>query len=83
MSANLKHLSITVTGKGGDPNQKEVKQIDIEPGTTPGDVLRSLDLSGYVLSSRTKSSFNDRENLYPLVQDGEDLNASPVMSAGA
>lgn len=82
MSANAKHVAITVTGVGGDPNSKQVRQVDIEPGSTPRDILSSLNLDGYVLSSRMHSSFHEDENLYPLVESGEDLNASPRMDAG-
>jgi hypothetical protein len=82
MSSNLKHVAVSVTGTGGDPNRKEIRQMDIEPGTTAGDVLRSLGQPDFVLSTRRYSSINQGENLFPLVENGEELFASPSMVAG-
>lgn len=82
MSSNLKHVAVSVTGIGGDPNRKEIRQMDIEPGTTAGDVLRSLGQPDFVLSTRRYSSINQSENLYPLVENGEELFANPSIVAG-
>jgi hypothetical protein len=82
VSANAKHIAVTVTGVGGDPNAKQVKQVDIEPGTTARDILKSMNLDGYVMSSRRHASFHEDDNIYPMVESGEDLNASPRVDAG-
>jgi hypothetical protein len=82
MSSNVKHVAVSVAGIGGDPNRKEIKQIDIEPGTTAGDVLRAIGQPDFALSTRRLSSINQSENLYPLVENGEEIFANLSLVAG-
>ena len=74
-----KDLSIVVAGTG-EPND-----ITIEPGTTARDVLRALGFKGYVLSKDGSSItfFRPKENIYPLVEDGDKLWASTDPKVGA
>jgi hypothetical protein len=67
-----KDLTVAIAASG------ELKDITIEPGTTAEDILRTLGLQGYVLSRDGSSStfFQPRENIYPLVEDGQKLWAS-------
>jgi hypothetical protein len=78
----IKHLMVTVTGVGGDSSSQKKHLIDIEPGTTVGDVLEKLKLPGYLIGNSRLPSMHKDENLYPLVADGEELHASPSMVAG-
>ena len=74
-----KELSIVVAGTG-EPND-----ITIEPGTTAQDVLRALGFKGYVLCLDGSSStfLGNKENIYPLVVDGDKLWASTDPKVGA
>lgn len=60
------------------------KDISIDPGTTAEDVLKTTELTGYVLSKDGTSTtfFQPRENLYPLVEDGQKLWASTDPKVG-
>ena len=74
-----KDLTVVVAGTG------EPKDITVEPGTTAEDVLRTLGLQGYVLCRDGSSStfFQQKENIYPLVEDGAKLWASTDPKVGS
>lgn len=72
-----KNLAVVVAGGAGD-----IKDITIRPGTTAQDILREIDLEGYVLSKGNEAPFGENENVYPLVQDGDKLYASTPAEAG-
>jgi hypothetical protein len=82
MSSNVKHVAVSISATDGDPSRKEIRQMDIEPGTTALDILKSIGKPDYSLSSRRFSSINESENLYTLVENGEELFANPKMIAG-
>ena len=73
-----KDLTVVVAGTG------EPKDITIEPGTTARDVLRSLDLQGYVLCKDGSSStfIEPKENIYPLVEEGAKIWTSTDPKVG-
>ena len=73
-----KDLTVLVAGTG------EPRDITIEPGTSAQDVLRQLDLDGYVLSRDGDSAtfFTPTENIYPDVEDGVKLYASTDPKVG-
>lgn len=74
----MKHLAVVVAGTG------EIKDITIQPGTTAGDILRSIGLDGYVLSLDTGSSpLQGEEEVYSKVSDGAKTYASTPADAGA
>ena len=73
-----KDFTVVVAGTG------EPRDITIEPGTTAEDVLRALNLQGYILCTDGSSTtfLERRENIYPLVEDGAKLWASTDPKVG-
>ena len=61
----------------------EHRDLTIEPGTTAGDILKELNLSGYVLSKDSGNHvFGESENVYSEIDDGEKLHASAKTDVG-
>jgi len=58
--------------------------LGIEPGTTPRDIRRQLNLDeNFILTpGRGAEPFGDDENLYPLVPDGAKLYVSTPVEVG-
>jgi hypothetical protein len=73
----VKNISVVIAGSG------DIRDIGIKPGTTAGDILRQLNLNGYVLSKgQNEPPFGNGENIYPLVRDGDKLYASTPATVG-
>ena len=74
----MKNITIKVLGTQGEPHD-----VAINPGTTPVDIVRGLNLNGYKLSKDSdKEPFGDDENIYPLVEDGAKLMATTHCELG-
>src|SRR4051812_45759249 len=64
----MKKLSVVIAGSG------QIRDLDIQPGTTAGDVLAQLNLSDYLLSKGPDSPFfAAAESVYDKVKDGEKI----------
>jgi hypothetical protein len=73
----MKKLSVVVAGTG------QIRDIEIQPGTTAGDVLHQLNLSDYLLSKGPNDPFFPAaESIYDKVNDGEKIFASTKAEVG-
>ena len=73
----MKKLSVVVAGTG------QIKDVEIQPGTTAGDILTQLKLKDYLLSKGPNEPFfAQAESVYPLVADGEKVYASTKAEVG-
>ena len=61
----------------------QIRDIQIEPGTTAGDVLNQLNLRDYLLSKGPNDPFfANAETIYDKVKDGEKIFASTKADVG-
>lgn len=68
----------------GAPRSDNLREIEIQPGTSAGDVLRALNLTGYLLSKEgSAQAFAEEEDIYSAINDGDKLRATPVAEVGA
>ena len=73
----MKRLSVVVAGTG------QIRDIQIEPGTTAGDVLNQLNLKDYLLSKGPNDPFlANADTVYDKVKDGEKIFASTKAEVG-
>ena len=73
----MKRLSVVVAGTG------QIRDIQIQPGTTAGDVLNQLNLRDYLLSKGPNDPFfANAESVYDKVSDGEKIFASTKAEVG-
>ena len=73
----MKRLSVVVAGTG------QIRDIQIQPGTTAGDVLNQLGIRDYLLSKGPNEPFfAAAESIYDKVGDGEKLFASTKAEVG-
>ncbi len=73
----MKRLSVVVAGTG------QIRDIQIEPGTSVGDVLQQLTLREYLLSKGPNEPFfANADTLYDKVNDGEKVFASTKAEVG-
>ena len=73
----MKKLSVVVAGTG------QIRDIEIESGTTAKDVLDQLGLSDYLLSKGPNDPFfAAAESIYDKVADGEKIFASTKAEVG-
>jgi hypothetical protein len=73
----MKKLSVVVAGTG------QIRDIQIQPGTTAGDVLNQLNLPDYLLSKGPNDPFfANADTVYDKVKDGEKLFASTKAEVG-
>lgn len=73
----MKHLSVVIAGTG------QIRDIQIQPGTTAGDVLNQLKLRDYLLSKGPNDPFfASAESIYDKVSDGEKIFASTKAEVG-
>lgn len=73
----MKAINVKTSGSG------VAKNVKIEPGTTSDDILKHLNLDGYELQhEETQHKFKPRENLYPQLEDGGELIATPEAIVG-
>lgn len=74
----MKRLSVVVAGTG------RISDVEIQPGTTAGDVLDQLSLKDYLLSKGPNDPFfANAESVFDKVQDGEKIFASTKAEVGA
>ena len=74
----MKKLSVVVAGTG------QIRDIEIKPGTSAGDILAQLSLKDYLLSKGPNDPFfAAAETVYDKVSDGEKLFASTKADVGA
>jgi hypothetical protein len=73
----MKKLSVVVAGTG------QIRDVQIEPGTTAGDILNELSLRDYLLSKGPNEPFfANAESVYDKVTDGEKIFASTKAEVG-
>lgn len=73
----MKRLSVVVAGSG------QIRDIQIQPGTSVGDVLHQLNLDDYLLSKGPNEPFLAKaDTLYDKVNDGEKVFASTKAEVG-
>ena len=73
----MKRLSVVVAGTG------QIRDLEIQPGTTAGDVLNQLNLEDYLLSKGPNDPFfANGESVYDKVDDGEKIFASTRAEVG-
>ena len=73
----MKKLSVVVAGTG------QIRDVEIQPGTTAGDILHQLDLSDYLLSrGPNEPFFASTESIFDKVNDGEKVFASTKAEVG-
>jgi hypothetical protein len=73
----VKKLSVVVAGTG------QIRDVEIQPGTTAGDVLHQLNLPDYLLSKGPNEPFfAAAESIYDKVKDGEKVFASTKAEVG-
>ena len=73
----MKKLSVVVAGTG------QIRDVEIQPGTTAGDILHQLNLPDYLLSKGPNEPFfAAAESVYDKVKDGEKVFASTKAEVG-
>lgn len=73
----MKHLSVVVAGTG------QIRDVEIQPGTTAGDILNQLNLRDYLLSKGPNEPFcASADSVYDKVNDGEKIFASTKAEVG-
>lgn len=73
----MKRLSVVVAGTG------QIRDVDIQPGTTAGDVLNQLGMSNDLLSKGPNEPFfAAAESIYDKVNDGEKVFVSTKAQVG-
>jgi len=73
----MKKLSVVVAGTG------QIRDVEIQPGTTAGDILHQLNLPDYLLSrGPNEPFFANAESVYDKVKDGEKIFASTKAEVG-
>jgi hypothetical protein len=76
-SKRMKKLSVVVAGTG------QIRDVEIQPGTTAGDILHQLNLPDYLLSKGPNEPFfAAAESVYDKVKDGEKIFASTKAEVG-
>lgn len=73
----MKRLSVVIVGSG------QIRDIQVEPGTTAGDILEELKLQDYLLSKGPNDPFFAvADTVYDKVKDGEKIFASTKAEVG-
>ena len=73
----MKRLSVAVAGTG------QILDLEIQPGTTAGDILAKLNLRDYLLSKGPNDPFfANAESIFDKVNDGEKIFASTKAEVG-
>jgi hypothetical protein len=74
----MKQIAIKVAG-----NESAPYDVDLLPGQTAEEVLKGLNLQGFRLSFPNSTKFfGNEEVLYPLVVDGDKLQATTHTKVG-
>jgi hypothetical protein len=77
---DMKNLTVLISGA---PEGDNLRDLEIESGTTAGDVLKALNLRGYLLSQEgSAQAFAAEEQIYDQVADGTKLRATPIAEVG-
>jgi hypothetical protein len=76
---SVKEIAIKVAGSESDPIDRTIK-----PGTTAGEILADIGLTGYLLSTGPNSNrfFAEDENVYIQISDGDKLYATTPAEVG-
>jgi hypothetical protein len=75
--AQMKKLCVVVAGTG------TIHDVNIQPGTTAGDILHQLNLADYLLNKGPNEPFfAAAESVYDKVKDGEKIFASTKAEVG-
>jgi hypothetical protein len=73
----MKKLSVVVAGTG------QIRDVEIQSGTTAGDILNQLNLGDYLLSrGPNEPFFAASESVFDKVRDGEKIFASTKAEVG-
>jgi len=73
----MKRLSVVVAGTG------QIRDVEIQSGTTAGDILNQLNLRDYLLSKGPNEPFfANADSVYDKVGDGEKIFASTKAEVG-
>ena len=73
----MKSIVVITAGTGNHSD------LTIEAGTTASDILKQLNLTGYVLSKDSgQHVFGESENVYANVDDGEKLHVASKTDVG-
>lgn len=73
----MKRLSVVIAGSG------QIRDVEIQPGTTAGDVLQQLSIPDYLLSKGPNEPFfASREAIFDKVDDGSKIFASTKAEVG-
>jgi len=77
----MKTVALIVSGR---PDGDNFQEIELHPGSTAGDVLRSVGLGAdYLLSLEgSANQFALEEQMYDAVSEGGKLRATPVAEVG-
>ena len=76
-----KQAAIVIPGASEDA-PLGITDITLKPGTTVGEALEAVGLTGYVVRTKSGDILDARDNLYTRIQDGEKLFAAPRMDVG-
>ena len=73
----MKRLSVVIAGTG------QIRDVEIQQGTTAGDILNQLGLRDYLLSKGPNEPFfAQAESVFDKVGDGEKIFASTKAEVG-
>lgn len=73
----MKKISVSIAGAD------EIKDLELDSGTTAADVLAALNLSNYqLLPDQNGTPFRRTESIYSKVEDGDKLFAVPDSEVG-
>lgn len=73
----MKRLSVVIAGTG------QIRDVEIQSGTTAGDILNQLGLRDYLLSKGPNEPFfAQAESVFDKVGDGEKIFASTKAEVG-
>lgn len=69
----MKKIIISVAGTDG---KREFKDVEMEPGTKPRDILTQLGLNGFQLNKPEGGAFGFNDDIYQAVSDGQKVFAT-------
>ncbi|MEN6532644.1 MAG: hypothetical protein ABFD89_03220 [Bryobacteraceae bacterium] len=73
----MKRVSVVIAGTG------QIRDLEIQPGTSAGDILTQLSLRDYQLSRGPNEPFlANADSVYDKVNDGQKLYASTKAEVG-
>lgn len=78
----MKSAAVVISGA---PEGDNIRDVEIQPGTTAGDLLRALNLSGYLLSREGSGQhFAEPEDIYSAIESSgfTKFRATPQAEVG-